>query len=364
MSAPLLLHIYPTFAVGGAQVRFAAVANRFGRAFRHAIVAMDGNTACRERLLPTLDVRFIDVDARKRDTIGSVRQFRRMLRDIRPDVLVTSNWGSIEWAMANLLPVARHIHVEDGFGPEERDRQLPRRTWTRALVLRRSTVVVPSGVLWGLATRAWHLDPARVHHIPNGIDLARYTPRPARMPGEGLVVGTVAALRPEKNIGRLIRAFATVAAGTTTRLCIVGGGAEHTGLEALAAELGVAGQVGFTGPVAQPAALYGQFDVFALSSDTEQMPLSVLEAMGTGLPVLATDVGDVRTMLAQANHPFMTAVDDAAYADGLRRILADPDGRQRIGMENRAKAERDYDQETMFQAYGRLFSGPNEELAR
>jgi len=186
----------------------------------------------------------------------------------------------------------------------------------------------------------------------------------ASIPGEGLVVGTVAALRPEKNIGRLIRAFATVAAGTTTRLCIVGGGAEHTGLEALAAELGVAGQVGFTGPVAQPAALYGQFDVFALSSDTEQMPLSVLEAMGTGLPVLATDVGDVRTMLAQANHPFMTAVDDAAYADGLRRILADPDGRQRIGMENRAKAERDYDQETMFQAYGRLFSGPNEELAR
>ena len=50
--APLLLHVYPAFAVGGSQTRFAAVANHFGRRWRHAIIAMDGNIACRERLDP------------------------------------------------------------------------------------------------------------------------------------------------------------------------------------------------------------------------------------------------------------------------------------------------------------------------
>jgi glycosyltransferase involved in cell wall biosynthesis len=358
MAAPLLLHVYPTFAVGGAQVRFAAIANRFGPAFRHVIVALDGNTACRERLSGELDVRFVDVAVRKRDTLGSVRQFRRLLRELRPDVLVTANWGSIEWAMANVLPVARHIHVEDGFGPEERSGQLWRRTITRSLVLRRSTVVVPSRVLWGLATGAWRLQPSRVRHIPNGIDLSRYAPRTdVAAAGRGLVVGTVAALRPEKNLARLIRAFAIAAAGTTARLRIVGGGAERGSLEALAGELGLDGRVEFVGPIAQPASLYAEFDIFALSSDTEQMPLSVLEAMGTGLPVVATDVGDVRSMLAEANGEFVTRQDDGAYGNALRRLLGDAAARVRIGAANRAKAVRDYDQETMFQAYGALFMG-------
>ena len=61
MTSPLLLHVYSTFAVGGPQVRFAALANRFGRDFRHAIVAMDGNTACqrtpRPRAAPDLTSR-------------------------------------------------------------------------------------------------------------------------------------------------------------------------------------------------------------------------------------------------------------------------------------------------------------------
>ena len=125
--APLLLHVFSTFAPGGPQVRFAAIANHFGRRWRHAVVAMDGNTACRERLDPGLDVSFLESGAVKGDTLGNIRRFRAALRAMRPAALVTSNWGSIEWAMANALPLVRHVHLEDGFGPEERDRQLPRR---------------------------------------------------------------------------------------------------------------------------------------------------------------------------------------------------------------------------------------------
>jgi glycosyltransferase involved in cell wall biosynthesis len=355
VTAPLLLHVYSTFAVGGPQVRFAALANRFGRAFRHAVVAMDGNTACRGLLDPGLEVAFPEVEIRKGDTLGNRRRFRAVLRAMRPDALVTSNWGSIEWAMANMPTLVRHLHVEDGFGPEERDRQLPRRVWTRRLLLRRATVAVPSRVLHRIAAEVWRLPRARLHYVPNGIDLARFAVG-RRDHGE-LVVGTVAALRPEKNLGRLLRAFALVRARMACRLVIAGGGPERAGLEALAAELGIGDAVSFTGHVADTPSLYAGMDVFALSSDTEQMPISVLEAMGAGLPVAATDVGDVRAMLAPENGGLVVARQEAALADALAALLGDPDRRAALGAANRRRAEAAFDQETMFAAWHALFLG-------
>jgi glycosyltransferase involved in cell wall biosynthesis len=355
MTAPLLLHVYSTFAVGGPQVRFAALANRFGREFRHAIVAMDGNTACRERLDPGLDVTFPEVEIRKGDTLGNRRRFRAVLAALRPDALVTSNWGSIEWAMANTPTLVRHLHVEDGFGPEERDRQQPRRVWTRRLLLRRATVAVPSQVLFRLATEVWRLPRGHVHYVPNGIDLARFAvPRAVNAVP---VIGTVAALRPEKNLGRLLRAFAAVRMQRPCRLVIAGGGPERVALEALAAELGVAADVSFPGHVADTPALYAGFDVFALSSDTEQMPLSVLEAMAAGLPVAATDVGDVRAMLAPDNAAEVVAQDEALLAAALAALLEDPARRALLGAANRARAEAAFDQEAMFAAWHALFRG-------
>lgn len=357
MSSGLLLHVYATFAVGGPQVRFAAIANRFGRRWRHAIVAMDGNIACRERLSPDLDVSFPQVDIRKGDTLGNVRRFRGVLKALRPDALITSNFGSIEWAMANVLPVARHVHVEDGFGPEERARQIQRRVLLRRLLLRRSQVVVPSRVLWGIATRTWLLDERRLRYIPNGIDLARFTGA-GRGDHPGLVIGTVAALRPEKNLARLIRAFQPLAAARPdASLVIVGDGPERPALEALVATLRLTGRISFAGHIAEPQTSYAGFDIFALSSDTEQMPLSVLEAMAAGLPVVATDVGDVATMLCAENRRFVVARGDAPLVSALADLAGDPAGCRAIGAANRAKAERDFAQEDMFQAYAALFDG-------
>src|SRR5580658_5051511 len=102
-----VLSVFATFAVGGPQVRFAALANRYGARYRHLIVAMDGNDACRERLSPSLDVSCPVVPIRKGATLANLRAFRGFLRERRPDVLVTNNWGSIEWAMANLPMIAR-----------------------------------------------------------------------------------------------------------------------------------------------------------------------------------------------------------------------------------------------------------------
>jgi glycosyltransferase involved in cell wall biosynthesis len=171
------------------------------------------------------------------------------------------------------------------------------------------------------------------------------------------VVATVAALRAEKNLGRLLRAFAAATGARPARLVIVGDGPERAGLEALAAELGVAQRVSFLGHIADPAPLYAGFDLFALSSDTEQMPIAVIEAMAAGLPVAATDVGDVRAMLAEANAPWLGPRDDAALTSSLGALLDDAALRSRIGAANRARALQAFDQERMFAAYAALFDG-------
>ncbi len=138
---------------------------------------------------------------------------------------------------------------------------------------------------------------------------------------------------------------------------IVGDGEERTRLTALAAELDVADLVTFAGHHDDTPSLYAGFDLFALTSDTEQMPLSVMEAMASGLPIVSTDVGDVRSMLAPENLPYVGPRDDAAIASLLKTLLADPGARTRIGIANRAKAERDFDQAVMFAAWRGLWTG-------
>jgi len=359
MSAPppLMLSVFSTFAVGGPQVRFTRLAAHLGGAWRHAIIAMDGDRRCAERLPPGLDVAFPDLAIVKGDLAGNIRRFRAALRSIGPDLLVTYNWGTIEWAIANLLPIVRHVHVEDGFGPEERAKQLPRRVWMRRLTLRRATVVLPSRTLERIAVELWRLPPSNIRYVPNGIELARFRPRMPGPPGAEPVIGTVAALRPEKNIARLLGAVARVRANRPVRLSIIGDGPERPALEGRAAALGLSDAVTFHGHQPDPAPFYAGFDLFALSSDTEQMPISVLEAMASGLAVVATEVGDVRAMLSEENAALIVPANEVALARAIARALDDTALRAAAGQANRKKAEREFDEATMCDRYARIFAG-------
>ena len=361
MNAPLLLHGFPTFDVGGAQVRFAAIANRFGARYRHAVVALDGRSGCLERIAPGVPVHMVDSPVQKGEALPrAMLGIGRLLGRLKPDLLVTSNWGSIEWALTRMaLPGLPHLHTEDGFGPEESNGQFKRRMLTRRVALRNSTVIVPSRILLLAALQAWNLPARQVHHIPNGLDVSRFAPDGAVAApgpaGDAPVIGTVAALRPEKNIARLLRACALLRRdGVPLRLAIMGDGPQREMLEALAVELGIDAEVRFAGHMPDPAAAYRGMDLFALSSDTEQMPFSVLEAMASGLPVASTDAGDVRYMVAEENANLVVEQDDAALAGALRPLLLDAALRARLGADNRAKALRDYDQEAMFQAHAAL----------
>src|SRR5262245_21295405 len=120
MSTPrTLLHVFSTFKIGGPQIRFAQLANHFASRYRHLVVSMDGAKEALQRLSPDLDVKLLSMEIARGRTLKNIPVFRRLLRQLKPDLLVTSNWGSIDWAIANTGGVVRHLHMEDGFGPEE-----------------------------------------------------------------------------------------------------------------------------------------------------------------------------------------------------------------------------------------------------
>jgi glycosyltransferase involved in cell wall biosynthesis len=95
-----------------------------------------------------------------------------------------------------------------------------------------------------------------------------------------------------------------------------------------------------------PPRFYRAMDLFALSSDTEQMPVCLLEAMGTGLPVASTDVGDIRAVLPPEQAPFLVPLDGQATAAGLSQALGalarDPAMRRRLGQLNRRRVEESF----------------------
>ena len=111
------------------------------------------------------------------------------------------------------------------------------------------------------------------------------------------------------------------------------------------------------GYLKDPARYVGLFDVYAISSDTEQFPISLVEAMAARLPAVCTDVGDIARIIAPENAPFVVpAPDEAAFAAALATLLDDSTLRARIGAANRARVEAEFTQEKMVSAYARLYA--------
>ena len=340
----------------------ARIFNDLGSAFRHVVIALDGTTEAAAHIRSDIDCAVISQPTPKLNLLASLRACTSELERLRPDVLVTYNWGAIEWAMANrLFTRFSHVHHEAGFGKEEAVRRFRRRIHFRRWALRRARAVVPSRTLENIALEEWRLSKAQVHYVPNGIEVTRFKigciPTASVRENRPLVVGTVAPLRPEKNVGRLVRAFAMARTRVDLRLVIAGDGSERLTLEKMMREMGLSEQVTFIGQVDRPETVLSQFDIFALSSDTEQMPNSLLEAMAAALPVAAVDVGDVSEMVASENMAFIVRRGDTqALADAMVRLAGLGVSRTEIGLANRARVQEKYSHTVMVGRWRAIFA--------
>jgi glycosyltransferase involved in cell wall biosynthesis len=356
VSARHLLHVFSNFVPTGPELRTVELIGAFGRDFRHSIVSMDGRTSAAERLAPDVDVRLLP-EPPKAGSLATARRLRTLQQEVQPDLVLTYGWGAFDMLLAaRSLGFRQVIHHEEGFNEDEADQFKRRRIWARRLVLPgAAAVVVPSERLRGIAVDLWRLPPERVRLIPNGIRLDRFKPadrNPALrarlgIPAEALVVGTAGSLRAVKNHARLLEAVAR----TDAHLLLVGDGEERPALERRAAAPDLAGRVCFAGYQESPAPFYQAMDVFALSSDSEQMPLALLEAMASSLPAVSTDVGDVLTMLPPEQASFL----GADLAGRIAELARDPDLRRQLGVLNRKRVEERYSFEAVCAAYRAMY---------
>jgi glycosyltransferase involved in cell wall biosynthesis len=364
-----ILHLHSSFHPGGKELRAAKLINAFGKGIEHVIVSAEpealgaagaiaaGITVGYPRDFPAL---------KGKPLPGRLQRLAKAMQGF--DLVLTYNWGALDAVMAHTLFAGLHalpplVHHEDGFNEDEATRRKASRNWYRRIALgRAAALVVPSRRLEAIALAEWDQPPARVVRIANGIDTAAYakTPRPDALPrvikrkGEKWL-GTLAGLRPVKNLPRLVRAFSGLP--EEWQLVILGEGPEREAIRAEALRLDVAHRVHLPGFVAEPARAVGLFDLFALSSDSEQFPISVVEAMAAGLAVASPDVGDIAAMVAEANRPYVVPPsDEGALEAALVELAGNEALRRGIGEANRARARAEYDEKTMIAAYRAVYA--------
>lgn len=240
-----------------------------------------------------------------------------------------------------------------------------RQLWLRRRLARlvNSYVAVSSQVADNTRSHRLAIEP-KLTVIENGIDLDRYQPRAdlraavrgeLGLPENGVAIGCVCRLAECKNVGLLLRT-AMPHLGSTTQLFIVGDGPERRALEALVSQHPSGAFVRFLGQRSDVARLLNGFDLFALSSRTEGHPLAVIEAMATGLPVLATKVGGIPEMIEDDKSGFLSPPDEASFAERLAAALDRRGSWPAMGEAARASARLRFSSETMADRYLTLYA--------
>jgi glycosyltransferase involved in cell wall biosynthesis len=203
-----------------------------------------------------------------------------------------------------------------------------------------------AGVRFLVAQRG--VDPSRIRHIPNGIDVARFAAAQAQREAtrtalaidpRATVLLTVANLRAPKGLDLLVEAAARIAgAGVPFVWLVAGDGPLASALAGDLERRGLAGPVRLLGFRSDIPELLAAADVFCLTSRREGAPVSLLEAMAAGRTVVATDVGGVRELVAEDVNGILVPPDDpAAIASAIATLLQDPDRRARLGNAGQAR---------------------------
>lgn len=362
-----ILHLHSSFDPGGKEARAVRLMNAFGDKAKHVIVSgVEGAYGAREAI--ARGIRY-EIAQNPPPLTGkpSVARYEAIAKYMaRFDLVLTYNWGAIDGVMArrvfakNMPPV---IHHEDGFNADEAARLNPVRNMYRRIALGAAhALVVPSHLLERVARKAWKQPAERLHRISNGIDVAAYAKKPdariipgfKRLPGH-VVVGTVAGLREVKDLPMLVRAMGGMK--TRAQLVIVGEGPEREAIQDAIDNMGLEKTVLLPGFIPEPHRYMGLFDIFALSSKSEQQPIALMEAMAAGLPVASTPVGDVTQMIAPENAAMISEDwNPVQLRDRIEILAAHPDYRAQIGKANQARARALFDEKAMIAAYAALYA--------
>lgn len=364
--APLVLQVLHHLQIGGMENGLVNLINHMPeQRYRHAIVCIEDYTDFRFRVARDVEILAMH---RSRQGVWRLRwALYQVCRRLRPALVHTRNRSGLDALLPARLAGVPCVHSEHGWDVDN----LNGRQW-KPLLLRRmhrplvSAYITVSKHLQQFLIDAVGARPETVTQIYNGVDTTRFTPRteatcadlPAgfRAPGS-VLIGTVGRIQAVKDQATLLRAFARIAlAQPEARLVLAGDGPLRGELQSLAASLGIAAVTAFLGASERVPEILRALDVFVLPSLNEGISNTILEAMASGLPIVATAVGGNVELIEDGVHGrLFTPGDDSALAGLLREYCVHADLRARHSAAARAHAVERFSLASMVEAYAGVY---------
>jgi len=369
---PLIVHVIYHLAVGGLENGLVNVINRMpADRYRHVIISLIDYTDFRNRI-KNQDVEVYALHKRPGKDLRLYGKLWRLFHILKPDIVHTRNLATLEAQLPALLAGVPHrIHGEHGRDIEDLDGtsrkyQLLRRLF-RPLIHRYIALSVD---LKRYLREQIGIPEGKISNICNGVDTEKFTPAGAQaksvLPGDfsgadKVVIGTVGRMEEVKDQITLVRAFVRLAkehpqGHDKLRLIMVGDGALREPARSILEAAGLAQLAWLPGEREDVPELLRALDVFVLPSLAEGISNTILEAMASGLPVVATDVGGNYELVERDTTGFLVPrADPAALADAIRVYVDDPELRRQHGANARKRSEDEFSIDTMVQRYQDIY---------
>jgi sugar transferase (PEP-CTERM/EpsH1 system associated) len=371
---PLILHVIHHLVMGGMENGLVNLINAMPESgYRHAIVCIEDFNSFRQRIARP-DVEVVPLH-RSRIGVWKLRsRLYRLCRQLRPSLLHSRNLSGLDAVFpARAAGVRRCVHGEHGWDVDNLDG----RKWKPALLRRVHAplidrfITVSKDLERFLMTRIG-ISGTRITQIYNGVDTNRFAPAaakplewlpPAFRGEDQILIGAIGRIQPVKDHETLVRAFARLLQAQPAlreRLCltVVGDGPLLENVRALATSLGISDRAWFPGALNNVPEVLRSLDVFVLPSLMEGISNTVLEAMASGLPVLATGVGGNLELVEDGRSGRLF---EPRNVEALAAVLGDyasqPEMRRRQGIEARRLAEERFSLAAMVRQYTAVYDG-------
>ncbi len=370
---PLVVHVVYRFDIGGLENGVVNLINRLPESsWRHAVLSLtDVSTDFSQRVLRK-DVRYVSLQKSPGHLAKLYPRLVRQFRELAPAIVHTRNLAALEAAVpAWVAGVPARIHGEHGRDASDPDGLRRRYQWVRrAYSPFVSRYVALSKDLERYLRDRVGIAAERIVQLYNGVDSSRFRPSDrAHIAIEGCpfgapehwLVGTVGRMDPVKDQTNLARAFvlavrANHQARTRMRLVMVGGGELRAEVERVLDEGGVRELAWLAGERSDIPEIMRGLDCFVLPSRAEGISNTILEAMSSALPVIATHVGGNSELIeADMTGKLVPAGDPRALAEGILDYFANPALARRHGRAGRNRVERSFSLERMVDSYHNLY---------
>jgi sugar transferase (PEP-CTERM/EpsH1 system associated) len=369
---PLIAHVVHRFGIGGLENGLVNLVNRLPpKDFRHAVVCLTEPGEFRSRIARS-DVEVVGIGKRAGKDPGAYLRLARVFARLKPAIVHTRNLGTIDcqWVAA-AMGVRGRIHGEHGWDVVDLHGTNARYRRLRRMVSPFVKYFVPMSrdlARW-LETDVG-IPPRKIRQLYNGVDTDRFQPRASGTRAAALaefappgtfLVGSVLRLEPVKDPCAIVTAFAQAVResggrGESLRLALIGGGPLEGRVHALVRDLGLERQCWLAGARHDVAELTASFDLFVLASLNEGISNTILEAMASGVPVVATDVGGNRELLLPGETgALVPAGEQAALAAAMRAYAAEPARARAHGEQARRHAVASFGIEAMVGRYQSLY---------